>query len=247
MEYVDHVLDRKTGELVEIGSGDWITITELGEAKNVSARRVRAVLRGMGFLYVEGGRAHNRHRLMPWVIQQGYGKHVPARKPAIRFPFDVVSPAGQAWIEARWSDAVAVLEAQLHRPVVVQAHEALDAFAACRLGELNIQGRVLWLRDHFPALSDTEVASILDVTQQLVSRYARLQERQRGSKVLMKAATLPDLGKLSLSLHEDDAALASGGARSITQAHNTPQNAVGDVYDRMHRGTQLPQGISLAS
>ncbi|MGU3284624.1 hypothetical protein [Methylobacterium mesophilicum] len=246
MEYVQHVLDRKTGELIEVSSGNWITITELGEAKCVTPHRVRTVLRAMDFLYVEGGRAHNRHRLMPWVIQQGYGKHVPARKPVIRFPFDVVSPAGQAWIEARWSDAVTALDAQPHRPVVGQAREALATFVGGRLGELDVHGRVLWLRDHFPALSDTEVASILDVTQQLVSRYARLQERQRQSRRLAKTAELPDLGMVRLSQYEEDETMASGGARSITQAHNTPKNVPSAVSDQAQHLPALLSALSTA-
>ncbi|AWN41977.1 hypothetical protein [Methylobacterium durans] len=63
MIYTEHVLDRRTGELTELSTGDWITITELGELKGVTARRVRTILREMDFLYVSGGRAHNRHRL----------------------------------------------------------------------------------------------------------------------------------------------------------------------------------------
>lgn len=219
MEYVQHVLNRSTGELVEISSGNWITITELGEGKGVSSRRIRTILREMGFLYVEGGRAHNRHRLMPWVVQQGYGRHNPARKPAIRFPFDVVSPAGQAWIEARWSETVAALDAQPHRQVVVQAREALNDFVAGRLGGLNIPGKVRWLRDHFNDLTDTEVASILEVSQQIVSKHARVQEAQIRSKELRRQEELPELGKVRFSLYQHDdtgylenETMASGGA-----------------------------------
>ncbi len=100
MEYTEHVLDRRTGEFTEVSAGDWITVTELGDMKGVTARQVRTILREMEFLYVEGGRAHNRHRLMPWVIQQGLGRHIPAKPPKVRYPFDVIGPQGRTWIEA---------------------------------------------------------------------------------------------------------------------------------------------------
>lgn len=41
MEYVQHIVDRATGDLIEIGAGNWITISELGEAKGVSSSTLR--------------------------------------------------------------------------------------------------------------------------------------------------------------------------------------------------------------
>jgi hypothetical protein len=246
MEYVQHVLDRKSGELIEVSAGNWITITEIGIAKGVSPRRIRTILREMGFLYVEGGRAHNRHRLMPWVIQQGYGKHVPARKPSVRYPFDVISPAGQAWIEARWSDTVRALEAKPYRPEVVQAREALANFEGRRLGELDIHGRVLWLLDHFKdSLSHTEIAGILDVTQQLVSRYARLHEAQKRSKELRKSAELPDMGKVRFSRYEEDETMASGGAEVYYPSPQHAEKCNGNVSDRVQRPPASSMSIQI--
>lgn len=223
MEYSEHTLDRRTGELVEVSAGDWITITELGELNGVGPHRVRTILREMDFLYVEGGRAHNRHRLTPNVVKRGFGKHIPAKPPRVRHPFDVISPAGREWIEGRWSETIAALEAKQTRPVIIQAHEALNAFRAGRFGDLNVQGGVLWLSDHFPDLTHTEMAGILNVTQQLVSRYAGVRSRQRLSAIRRKERLLPDLGKVRLG-GLDDEVLASGGARYITQAHNPPEN-----------------------
>jgi hypothetical protein len=224
MKYTEHTLDRRTGELVEVSAGDWITLTELGEMKGVTPRRIRTILREMGFLYVEGGRAHNRHRLTPEVVKQGFGRHIPAKPPSVRYPFDVVSPAGREWIEARWSETLAALEAQQARPVILQAREALNAFRAGRLSDLSVQGCVLWLCDHFPDLTHTEMASILDVTQQAVSRYVSIRSRQRTSARMSVEQPLPDLGKVRFSIMPEDDALASGGARFITQAHNCVGN-----------------------
>jgi hypothetical protein len=224
MKYTEHTLDRRTGELVEVSAGDWITLTELGEMTGVTPRRIRTILREMGFLYVEGGRAHNRHRLTPEVVKQGLGRHIPAKPPKVRYPFDVISPAGREWIEARWSETMAALEAQQARPVILQAREALHAFRAERLSDLNVQGCVLWLCDHFPDLTHTEMASILDVTQQVVSRYVSTRSRQKASARLRVSQPLPDIGKVRPSMALEGDALASGGARSITQAHNFPEN-----------------------
>lgn len=223
MEYSEHTLDRRTGELVEVSAGDWITITELGEMKGVGPRRVRTILREMDFLYVEGGRAHNRHRLTPNVVKRGFGKHIPAKPPRVRYPFDVISPAGRAWIECRWSETIAALEAKQTRPVIIQATEALNAFRAGRLTDLDVQGCVIWLSDHFPDLTHTEMAGILDVTQQVISRYAGVQSRQRSSAMRRKERLLPDLGKVHL-LGLEDEVTASGGARCITQAHKLFEN-----------------------
>ena len=40
MEYFDEVLDRRTGELVAIATGSWITITELGDLHQVGRREM---------------------------------------------------------------------------------------------------------------------------------------------------------------------------------------------------------------
>jgi hypothetical protein len=223
MQYTDHVFDRRTGEVVEVSAGDWITITELGELMGVSSRRIRTILREMGFLYVQGGRAHNRHRLMPWVIQCGFGRHIPAKPPKVRHPFDVIGPQGRQWIEARWADTLIAMEAKPARSAVIEAKERLDCFRAQRLNDLNVQGCVHWLCDSFPDLTHTEMATILDVTQQLVSRYVSLRMRQKASKMQRVSQLLPDLGRVRLSMGQDDDAvtfgwhagdvLASSGAR----------------------------------
>lgn len=180
MLYTEEKLDRSTGELITVSRGEWITVTELGALYGVSRIKVREVLREMDFLFVPGGQAHQRHRLRPWVVQAGFGKFIPVKKGGPRFPFDVVSPAGQAWIEARWDEAVSAIDADANKPGIAEARQALIAFQA-REGRtpLSVQGQVLWLCDHHPSLSHAEAASIIGVSQQLVSRHASVQRQQR--------------------------------------------------------------------
>lgn len=205
MQYTEEVLDRSTGELVTRPIGDWITVTELGELYGVSRIRVRAVLRQMDFLYVAGGQAHQRHRLTPWVVQAGHGKFIPAKKGGPRYPFDVISPTGQQWISERWAGAVAVLDAQASKPLLSEARGALDAFQQ-RPGRtpLNAQGQVLWLRHHFRDLTDTDIANVIGVTQQLVSRYTSLQRRQLEARRLALTVPLQDTVKVQLREEHDE-------------------------------------------
>lgn len=167
MEYFQSVLNRGTGELVEVSQGHWITITEMGEAMGVGPRHARSVLREMGFLMIEGSGRNSRHRLAPWVTAEGLGKRL---SPKAGFPFDVIGPAAQAWIMARWSkteEEVARLSSQGQ-----QARDHLRAFLDRRADlAASPQGQVMWLCDFYPGLSQSEKGKIVGVSQQLVSRY----------------------------------------------------------------------------
>ncbi|MGX7709357.1 hypothetical protein ACS5PV_31525, partial [Methylobacterium sp. Gmos1] len=152
------------------------------------------------------------------------GRFIPAKPPKVRYPFDVIGPQGRTWIEARWIITLAKMEARPSRSVVEQARKALDSFQERRLSRLDVQGCVLWLCDHYPDLTHTEMAGILDVTQQLVSRYVNVRSRQKASAERTKSQKPLDLGKMCISVEHENEASASGGARFITQAHNTPKN-----------------------
>jgi hypothetical protein len=41
------------------------------------------------------------------------------------------------------------------------------------------QMEVCWMRDHFPHLTQDEIATLVDIPWSLVIRYAKLQEKQR--------------------------------------------------------------------
>lgn len=175
MEYVQEVFDRKTGTLKTISQGEWNTITEIGELYGVGPRKVRSVLRHIGVLDIETRGRTSRHRLCRWMVDREWGRRI-EKKGTV--PFDVIGPAGQRWIAERWDAAVAELAEQTLSGKVREASIALDNFKAHRRGHFGTQMEVCWLADHFPDLSQSEVASILDVSQQLVSFSMRARERQ---------------------------------------------------------------------
>lgn len=197
MRYTEEVLDRTTGDLITIDKGEWLTVSELGEHYGVSRIKVRAVLRQMDFLYVTGGQAHNRHRLTPQAIAAGHGKHIPAKAGKRMTPFDVISPEGQRWIGERWADALAAVDAKADKPALAEARQALNAFKQ-REGRspLGVHGQVLWLYHHHQMLSHTDIASILGVTQQLVSRYVALHRKQTQALRLRLSMPLCDVVKV---------------------------------------------------
>ncbi|MET3925146.1 hypothetical protein [Devosia sp. 2618] len=182
MEYTEQILDRRTGELITVSHGDWVMVSDLGDLYGVGRKTVRVILRAMDFLYVEGGGTHQRHRLSVWVTAKGWGKRV---EPRYGTPFDVISPEGQAWIAERWQTTSDRVNAERSKPSL-DAGSALARFANDRDNYRRVTGqepmtlaeKVSWLIDHFPSLSQSEMASILMVTQQLVSRYVNTRAKQ---------------------------------------------------------------------
>lgn len=75
---------------------------------------------------------------------------------------------------------------------------------------------------HFPDLTHTDMASILEVSQQLVSRYVAERIAERKRRATCKTAEVPNIGKIRLSglgMDQDDEPDVS--RRHITEAHNT--------------------------
>ena len=181
-EYTREILDRSTGELQTISLGRWLTVSELGAQYGVGPRQVRTVLRDLDFLYLPGGSAKRRHRISPWAVEAGLGLHHDCRK-GVSHPFDAISPAGKAWIAKRWSYAWAAVQGRQMFDAVARARAALDDFKTSRdRRDMSTQMEVCWLADHFPELSQTQMAVAIDVTQQLVSRHMKMRaaQRQRG-------------------------------------------------------------------
>lgn len=160
MEYKNEVLDRRTGELVSVSIGDWITISELGSHYDVGRREVRTILRRMEFLHVEGGRNHQRHRLCDWVVEKGWGKRLQRKNGNQTIPFDVIGPEAQSWIAGRWSATVEAIETSRSAPAL-SARAALVAFrdernrfrATVGRDEMAVEEQVSWLAYYFPALT----------------------------------------------------------------------------------------------
>lgn len=181
MEYFTDELDRSTGELRHVSQGHWITVTELGETYGYGTKEVRFVLAKMELLRTEGAATHSRYRLAPWAVEQGLGKRIERKG---KIPFDTISPEGQAWVAERWGDTVQTLEDAKSVPAR-KAEDALGRFRSQRnayrasLGqeEMSTKEMVYWVVDHFPNLSQPEVASVVKVTQPLVNRI--LMDRKR--------------------------------------------------------------------
>ncbi|QIO30763.1 hypothetical protein [Bradyrhizobium sp. 1(2017)] len=171
MLYVHETLDRQTGLLVTNPIGEHITITELGEKYRVGPRRVRMILHHMGVLAAEG----RRYRLPRAFVERGFG--IRHDNPRSGYPFDVLSPKCQALIAEAWDDTVADLEGEA-APIMRRAEAALAAFRSTRRRELTTQQAVCWLCDNHPHLLHCQIADILGVTAQLVSRFTKLRAKR---------------------------------------------------------------------
>jgi hypothetical protein len=190
MEYFDEILDRSTGELVTVSKGDWITVTELGEVFGVKRREVRTMLRKMGVLVTEGAATHQRHRLAAWVVQQGWGKRIEKRG---AIPFDVVSPELRQWIAERWEQTKDDIASEATSRSLVAREALLDFQSSRNRPDLTVQQKVHWLADFHPKLTQAEVAMVLDVTQQLVSKFLNARTAARREMEVFKNTPLPDL------------------------------------------------------
>jgi hypothetical protein len=160
MQYSQTVIDRSTGELVPVDMGEWITVTELGKVYGVGPHKVRAVLQRMGLLQSEG--RHGRLRLTPQAAAQGLGKRHDKPKNS-KYPFDVISPAGQAFAADNWQETVEALEGdERDDPRLLEAKAALTSYAlqrsSHRLSDMTTQMRVSWLLDHFDGLTNEQIA-----------------------------------------------------------------------------------------
>ncbi|OSI24348.1 hypothetical protein [Bradyrhizobium canariense] len=171
MLYVQETLDRQTGLLATHPLGEFITVTELGNRYRVGPKRVRIVLHHMGVLAAEG----RRYRLPRAFVDTGLG--VRHDNPRSGHPFDVLSPKCQALIAEAWDHTVADLEREA-APAMHRAKAALDAFSSTRRRKLTTQEAVCWLCDNHPRLLHRQMADILGVTAQLVSRFAKLRAKR---------------------------------------------------------------------
>jgi hypothetical protein len=184
MLYTAEQLDRTTGDLIVVDLGNWITVTELGKQYGLGEKKIRSVLHHLGMLRSEGG----RFRLTAKAVQLGLGKRHDKPKKH-RYPFDVISPLGQKIIAENWDWVGADLEQEKQsKPLRLEASQALESFKGQRLREMTTQMEVCWMRDHFPELTQDEIASLIDTPQSLVNRYGKAQGKQRDFHQRRKAA-----------------------------------------------------------
>lgn len=184
MNYSSEVFDRKTGELVSVDQGDWITMAELGELLGIGRRRLTTVLRELDFIQIEGGGKNARHRIQDWVISKGYGKR--NRRKSDNQPFDVLSPEGVRWIAHRWQGAKTAIEDRTTVPIK-DARAALRDFQLSRSKPMCGQEEICWLADHFPHFTHEQIAQALELSRQLVTRLMKRRENQLANARLLKA------------------------------------------------------------
>jgi hypothetical protein len=176
MEYTTERLNRATGDMEEIRDGDWITVTELGKKYGAGRNRVREVLHHIGLLWPEG--KHGRYRLPYDAVARGLGKRIEAGNRR-KFPFDVLSPGAQALIATQWDTAVAELAAEKSAVPNSAARLFADFQERRRSKVLQTGGQVRWYLDHFPDLRHEEIATLIGVSQPMVSRHARQRAKQK--------------------------------------------------------------------
>lgn len=170
MIYTQDILDRKTGELISVSAGDWITIREFAEFLSYGHRQTIVILREMGFLQLEGTGKNSRHRVADWLVAMGWAKRHHTK--ADHYPFDVINTDAVFWVIDRWEQARADYLQSTCTADVEQAQRALQAFQINRdRRDMSVQMQVSWLVDHFPKLTQEMIAGVVAVTQQVVSKF----------------------------------------------------------------------------
>ena len=178
MQYHTEILDRKTGELVSICNGDWITVTELGQAFDLGPRQVRQVLHRLGWVFPTAA-GRGRFRLTPEAIKARLGRSICKSKSGRAF--DVISPEGQLRFAKEAPSAVLAI-VRRETEAVLKARSALEVFRGERKDaeKWTTAQQVSWLNTFWPQLSQDEVAAVLSISKQLVSYHVRRITHRNG-------------------------------------------------------------------
>ena len=179
LHYTKDIFDRSTGELVTLDLGLWMTLKEFTDLMGVPMKLGRAVLQQIGLVGLEGGRL----RLKQEHVEGGLGRRNKTK--ASKFPFDVLSPAGQHHARPLWDKALwVVLEERGRDREAEEADKALQSFMTGRFEAMTTQMEVSWLQDHYPGLSTRSIARLLHVSEAIVFKWSAHRQRQ-----LREAAT----------------------------------------------------------
>lgn len=173
MDYFRKVADLETGEVRTISIGEHLTFTEAAQRFGVARSSLIKILLHLGLCQKEfdAVAGEYRYRLHPAAQKKGLGYRIMGP----HGPFDVLAPTALEWIEA---DLKALLSATTMDQPTIAALQALDRFEAGRSERLDVEGRVRWLKDHFPDLPVRQVAKGLGVSERIVHRYLKKQDDQ---------------------------------------------------------------------
>lgn len=184
--YEAQILERQTGELLTIGLGTWVTVTELGEMLGLSPRRIRKVLHVLELAQPEG-RGGN-YRLTRAAIERGIGKRIDrprASRKGRAHPFDVISPTGQKYVRHNLSAALEKLSEGRSRKAAPM-RSAIEAYKQDRehagLSRLTLQMETYWLAQQFPDALQAEIAEALEAAPGVVRAYLAGREKQLREK-----------------------------------------------------------------
>ena len=186
MKYTNEIIDRKTGEIISVSSGDWLTLAELAVFLSYGRRKMTVILKELNFLQLENDGRNNRYRLADWVTIKGWGKRLHCR--GSKYPFDVVSPDAVLWLIERWEEAVQDYQDKTYTAEIDAARESLQRFQFDRdRSDMTVQMMVCWLTDTLPELTQEKIAGVLDVTQRVVSKFLKTRSKQLSELRQMKA------------------------------------------------------------
>lgn len=173
MMYRRKVTDLETGEVKTVHIGDHLTFSEAANKFGVTRRSFTKVLTDLNLCQREWDEVAGQHRnrLPHEAVEKGLGYRIMGE----HGPFDVLSPIALKWIE---EDLSAILVAASQDPASQEAFQSLNAFIANRPKGLDVEGKVLWLMDHYPKLPTGRISEGLGVSKSLVHRYKRKREDQ---------------------------------------------------------------------
>ena len=181
MQYERKIVDLDTGEASWIELGDHRPLSDVATMFGVGPREFRRLLTAMTIVSAEWDDISKqyRHRLTSGAVASNFGirhdnKNFQHSKE--RTPFDVLSPLGVEYIRHHLKKAQALLSRR--PPPMAAAADALTTFETRRSQPLNAEGKVRWLLQTYPAMTHAQVAEIVSVTRQAVSKFVTTWETQ---------------------------------------------------------------------
>ncbi|SIT56313.1 hypothetical protein BQ8794_280052 [Mesorhizobium prunaredense] len=145
--------------------GEWMTVSEYAKSKDTGPRKAREVMEGLGILQQEievrlvpllsdprqtKPNYRTTSRLASWAVGAGFGRRM---KSGAGVPYDVLSPDGMAWLNARWLKPVEKPEVKRGRPSTLRGE----------VQHLLAEGK-----------TQADIARLLGKSRQIVSHHVKV-------------------------------------------------------------------------